>query len=282
MRARRGTAPQRSQSSIAVSPDGRSWLLVNASVDLPRQCAATPELWVRSARATPFAAVLLTDANVDHTAGLGELRQQPDPLVIVSTPVVRSLLITQLAYERFDRPPHRWLAVDPSPDRDLGPAIAASIGKRLEVFAVGVPGTLPGYAGRATSAGAVVAYVFRERLGGAQLLVAPVFSEFDDTLAALAARSDVVLLDGTFFADDELARENAGDKTARSLGHAPVGGPDGTLARLEDIHARRIFVHLNNTNPILEPSSAEAAALSKAGCEAGYDGMRILVGREAS
>jgi len=278
MRARNGEAPMRTQSSIAVSADERTWLLVNVSVDLARQFAATPELWPAAARATPFAAVLLTDANVDHTAGLAEMRQDPDAFVVVSTPVVKSLLVSQLAYERFDRPPHRWIACDPS-DRDIARDIGDAVAAQFEILIIDVPGLLPGYAGRGTARGAVVAYVLRERATGASVLIAPVFSDFDEILMKEARTSDVVLLDGSFYSDDEMPRDGLMRKTARSLGHAPIGGVDGTLARVSDLANRRVFVHLNNSNPVLDPASAAAQNVAAAGCEIAYDGMRIPIER---
>ena len=278
VRARNGEAPMRTQSSIAVSADERAWLLINVSVDLARQFAATPELWPVAARATPFAAVLLTDANVDHTAGLAELRQDPDAFVVLSTPVVKSLLVPQLAYERFDRPPHRWIACDPG-GRDIAPDIDDAIAAQFEIRMVDVPGLLPGYAGRGTARGAVVAYVLRERASGASVLAAPVFSDLDETLMEAARASDVVLLDGSFFSDDEMPRDGLMRKTARSLGHAPVGGVDGTLARVRGLANRRVFVHLNNSNPVLDPASPAAQDVAAAGCEIAYDGMRISVAR---
>jgi pyrroloquinoline quinone biosynthesis protein B len=278
MRARRGEAPARTQSSIAVSADGQTWMLVNISVDVGRQLAATPELWPSSARATPFAAVFLTDANVDHTAGLSELRQDPNPFVVVSTSVVKSLLVPQLAYERFDRLPHRWLAFEPGDD-DIAPGIGEAVAAQFEIQMIPVPGLLPGYAGREAAAGAVVAYMLRDRHAGTRVLVAPVFADFDPRLVGLASECEAVLLDGSFFYDDEMQRDGLMRKTARSLGHAPIAGDDGTLARIARLRNRRIFVHVNNSNPVLDPASSEAKTVAAAGCEIAYDGMRISIER---
>jgi pyrroloquinoline quinone biosynthesis protein B len=265
-RARRGEAPIRTQSSIAVSPDGTTWLLVNASVDLPRQVASTPALWPKAPRANPFSTVLLTDANVDHTAGLGELRQDPEPLVIVSSQATKELLVSERAYERFDRAPHLWTDDPHQTGTDS-----------FDIEMIDVPGLLPGYAGRTPASGAVVAYVVRDRRARVQITLAPVFSDIDERLYAAIAQSDIALLDGTFYSNDELRENGLMTKDARSLGHAPVGGPDGTLSRIASLSNRRIFVHLNNSNPMLDTASAAYSAVTSAGCEIAADGLQALL-----
>lgn len=269
----------RTQSSIALSPDGRTWVLINIACDLPRQLAATPELWPAARRATPFCAIFLTDANVDHTAGLAELRQEPDPLVVVSTSIVKSLLAGERACERFARSPHTWIEATPD-GGDFAAAIGAATADLMEVRAIGVPGLLPGYAGRRRETGAVVAYLFTERGSGAKVLVAPVFAALNERFLSVLAQADLALLDGSFFDDDELTATQVMSKTARGLGHVPIGGPDGTLARISALTNRRVFVHVNNTNPILDQRSAAYAAVTAAGCEVGFDGWRTELGQQ--
>lgn len=271
--ARRGVLAHRTQSSIAVSPDGQRWILVNVSVDLPTQLAQTQALWPSRLRANPFLAVLLTDANVDHTAGLGELRQNPDSLTIVSSSVTKALLENERAFARFASAPHRWLGVERDAS-DVAGAIDDALAQSLDIEMFDVPGLLPGYAGRAPARGAVVAYVIRDRASGAAVTIAPVFSLMNDRLYDRVAASDIALLDGTFFYDDELQRQGLPAKTARHLGHAPVGGPDGTLARIASLRNRRVFVHLNNTNPLLDPNSAERRDVEATGCEVAEDGWQ--------
>ncbi len=266
-RARIGESPARTQSSVAVSRDGVTWILVNASVDISRQLAQTPSLWPLALRENPFAAVLLTDANVDHTAGLGELRQNPDPLVILSSRATKQLLVTQLAYERFDRAPHHWIDDQRAIEIDS-----------LDIEIIDVPGLLPGYAGRTPARGAVVAYVIRDRATGAQVTIAPVFSDLDERLHAAIADSDLALLDGTFYSDRELHESGVMAKDARWLGHAPVGGSDGTLARIGTLATHCVFVHLNNTNPMLDPLSEAYATVTSAGCKIAEDGWQVSLG----
>jgi pyrroloquinoline quinone biosynthesis protein B len=269
-RARKGDAPVRMQSSILVG-DGDDWMLVNAAVDLPRQLAATPELWPNALRATPFRAVLLTDANVDHTAGLGELRQGPDAFVIVSSAATKSLLASERAYERFDRAPHRWIAADPD-GSDVAPHISPQLGARFEIEVHDVPGLLPGYAGRTTWRGAVVAYMIRDRETGASALFAPVFAGIDDALARLIETADLALLDGTFYSEDELQSLGLPAKPASAMGHLAIGGAGGTLERVAASARRCVFVHINNTNPILDAASSAFATVADAGVRVAMDG----------
>jgi pyrroloquinoline quinone biosynthesis protein B len=269
-RARRAELPQRMQSSIAVG-EGSDWMLVNAAVDLPRQLAAMPELWPTALRSTPFRAILLTDANVDHTAGLGELRQGPDAFVIVSSAATKALLASERAYERFDREPHRWIAVEPD-GTDIAAQIHPAIAQRFEVAAYDVPGLLPGYAGRTTWRGAVVAYRIRDRASGRSAIVAPVYSAIDDSLGRLIENADLALLDGTFFTEDELQSLGLPAKPASAMGHLAIGGAGGTLERVAAIGERCVLVHVNNTNPILDPVSEAFTAVAAAGVRVAMDG----------
>jgi pyrroloquinoline quinone biosynthesis protein B len=246
-------------------------MLVNASVDLPRQLAATPELWPGSLRATPFRAILLTDANVDHTAGLGELRQGPDAFAVVSCAASKSLFASERAYERFDRTPHRWIAVEPD-GANVAAQIHPSIAARFEVAAYDVPGLLPGYAGRTTWRGAVLAYRILDRASGANVVVAPVYSGIDDALARLIENADLALLDGTFFSEDELQSLGLPAKPASAMGHLAIGGAGGTLERIAGMGGKCVLVHVNNTNPILDPASEAFAEVAAAGVRVAMDG----------
>jgi pyrroloquinoline quinone biosynthesis protein B len=269
-RARRGELAHRTQSSIAVG-EGADWMLVNAAVDLPRQLAAMPELWPDALRSTPFRAILLTDGNVDHTAGLGELRQGPDAFAVVSSAATKSLLSSERAYERFDREPHRWIVAEPD-GTDVAAQISASIAERFEIAAYDVPGLLPGYAGRTTWRAAVVAYSIRDRVRGKTVVIAPVYSAIDDTLARLIENADLALLDGTFYTEDELQSLGLPAKPASAMGHLAIGGAGGTLQRVASSGARCVLMHVNNTNPILDAASAAFAEVAAAGIRVAMDG----------
>jgi pyrroloquinoline quinone biosynthesis protein B len=273
--ARSGRAPARSQSSVAVSSDGRQWLLLNCSPDVAAQIEAFPALQPRERRGTPIAGMLFTDANIDHLGGLASLRQHgPRGFVVRSSSVVREIALAQPAFAPFDVSPHRWLELT------LG-APAESTGERdpvgngLEVRAFALPGTTPGFDGRRSVEGAVVAYQISETSGEPKLLFAPVFSDFDDRLVEAVASVSVAFLDGSFYSDDELASQELMPKRARALGHQPVGGPDGTLARLRGVATRVVFTHLNNSNPMLDPGSSAYASVRESGFEIAYDGMEL-------
>ncbi len=274
--ARAGAAPRRSQSSIAVSADGDRWYLVNASPDVAQQIEAYEPLLPRTARGTPIAGAFFTDANVDHLGGLAVLRQQGNhAFVLRSSAAVRALAAEQVAFSAFVSAPHRWETV-PLDGGAVAPVDRDEpFGSTLEVRALAVPGVLPGYAGRVAAAGAVVAYAFRDLRSNARALFAPVFATIDDGLRAELERADVVFLDGSFYRDDELEALGLGDKRATALGHLPVGGEGGSLTAAAALGGRRIFTHLNNSNPLLDPASPEALAVARAGGEVAYDGMEL-------
>jgi pyrroloquinoline quinone biosynthesis protein B len=275
--ARDGRQPRRTQSSVAVSPDGARWILLNCSPDVGDQIEAFAPLQPPVARGTPIAGMLFTDANVDHLGGLAVLRQHGDRgFVLRSSGVVRAVAAAQPAFAAFTAAPHRWL------EAPLGDACMADdeddlVGNRMTVRALAVPGTTPGYDGRRGAHGAVVAYEIADRGSHKTLLFAPVFAGINDELARAIASSSVALLDGSFYSDDELAAQNLSPKGARSLGHLPVGDTGGTLEQLRAGATRAIFTHLNNSNPMLDPSSPAAARVREMGAEIAYDGMELTL-----
>ncbi|HEY1976689.1 MAG TPA: MBL fold metallo-hydrolase [Candidatus Baltobacteraceae bacterium] len=263
--ARSGVAPRRTQSGAAVSADGDRWLLLNCSPDIAAQIETFAPLQPRSLRDTPIDGIALTDANVDHLGGLAALRQSgKHRFAICSSPVVRDIAVAQTAFAPFEREPHRW---DALADGEWG----ERFGLRLRGFSV--PGTTPGYAGRREDPGAVFAYEIGAPGNGAPILFAPVFSAIDGPLFEAISRATVAILDGSFFSHDELLAGGFMEKTARQLGHSPVGGSGGTLDRLRGVRTRIVFTHVNNSNPMLDPSSAAAVDVRRAGAEIAYDGM---------
>ena len=245
----------RTQSSLAVSVDGAHWLLLNASIDLRQQILATPALQPKGeGRSSPIAAVLLTNADVDHAAGLLALRER-QPFTIWAT---RSTLDTIGANRIFD-----------VVDRDLAPRRAARLGEPfeplpgllLELFAV--PGKAPLWLeegevktdeiGEGTVGVAVEA-------AGRRLVYAPGCAHATDDLHDRIASADALLFDGTLYSDDEMIEGGLGEKTGRRMGHMPLSGPGGTLEALaRHTNLRRILTHINNTNPILIEGSPEQA-----------------------
>lgn len=265
--ARSGSAPRRSQSSLAISADGERWWLINVSPDVAAQIEDFGPLQPRGLRGSPIAGMLLTDANVDHIGGLAVLRQtHPAGFALYSSDVVRGIATVQAAFLPFAQPPHHWHSVAEPFELADG---------ALRVTPLPVPGLTPGYAGRETIRGAVVAYRVEEPASGASVLFAPVFAAIDEPLADAIAAADVAFLDGSFWSDDELRAEGLDNKAAHALGHLPVGGDEGSLARIAGLRNRRMYTHVNNSNPLLDPASPASQVLRNAGAELAFDGLEI-------
>ena len=261
----------RTQSSLALSVDGANWLLLNASIDLRQQILATRALQPKAAgRSSPIAAVLLTNSDVDHAAGLLALRER-QPLTIWGT---KSTLDAIGANRVFDVVGHD---IAPRRAAELGQTFEPLPGLRIELFAV--PGKTPLWLeegdvktdeiGEGTVGVAIEA-------AGRRLVYAPGCARPTEELHARVANADVLFFDGTLYADDEMIRHGLGAKTGRRMGHMPVSGPGGTLEALaRHARVRRILTHLNNSNPILVEGSPEEAQVKAAGWEVAYDGMEV-------
>jgi pyrroloquinoline quinone biosynthesis protein B len=267
--ARAGKRAQpRTQSSVAVRGEDGPWFLVNASPDLRQQLETLSPRRVDGVRAPPIAGVLLTDAEIDHTAGLLLLRESATPVrVFGDAGVERALragypVLAML--ERYCGAEFRTL----EPDRPQ-PLEGSSLA--VELFAVG--GDAPRYLGpdvELEASGLVVSD------GAAIVTYVPALASLDDGVIARLAASDVVLVDGTFWHDDDLARLGISDRTARDMGHTPLAGPGGSLAVLAGLgRPRKVLVHINNTNPILLEDSPEREAVVRAGVEVAYDGLEV-------
>jgi pyrroloquinoline quinone biosynthesis protein B len=268
--ARSGGRPRRSQSGFAFSAGGDRWWLVNVSPDIAQQIEANPPLQPHGARGTPIAGMLFTDANVDHLGGLAVLRQAGSHAFrLYSSVTVRALATGQQAFATFTMPPHRWTAVDVGATVELEPGLVARV--------VAIDGLTPGYAGREALGDAVVAYLITDAKSGGRALFAPVFASVTKPLLDAAEEADVAFFDGSFWSDDEL--EDVGvEKAARALGHAPVGGEEGSLSSLRALkRGQRFFAHLNNTSPLLDPTSDPARQIESYGFEVAYDGLEVRI-----
>jgi pyrroloquinoline quinone biosynthesis protein B len=275
--ARAGRQPRRTQSSLAVSADGKRWLLLNCSPDVGAQIESFAALQPVQRRGTPIAGMLFTDANVDHLGGLSVLRQHGDRgFLLRSSAAVRAIALSQPPFAPFAIAPHRWVEIPldaastAQDDEDI-------VGNQLRVSAIAVTGTTPGYDGRRGVPGAVVAYEISEQGQQARLLFAPVFAEIDARLEQAIDAARVAFLDGSFYSDDELIVQNLARKRASALGHQPVGGAAGTLAQLRGVRARIVFTHLNNSNPMLDERSREYAQVRDLGADVAYDGMELTL-----
>jgi len=272
--ARTGTsAHPRTQSSIAIRGAEGPWLLANASPDLHRQLEA---LGVQSAdglRAAPVAGVLLTDAEIDHTAGLLLLRESSTALQIYGSAAVRHALTDGYPVLRILRDfcGVEWSTLEP------GDTLAIE-GTSLEVESFAAGGDAPRYLAATGADVEATGLVFRDTFTGGVLTYVPGLAHLDDDVLARMAASDAVLVDGTFWRDDELAQLGISDRTAAQMGHVPLSGPGGSLETLAGLaRPRVILVHINNTNPILLERSPERDAVIRAGIEVGYDGLEVEV-----
>jgi pyrroloquinoline quinone biosynthesis protein B len=268
--AREGRATPRTQSSIVIRSGEEPWYLVNASPDLLRQLEELPV--DRSAlRSNPIAGVVLTDGEIDHTAGLLLLRESSRPLKVYSTPEVRAALTSQYPLmsmlERYSGVEWHELAAD-------GPTALEGSSLTVETFPTG--GDAPLYMGDAPGPSAIGLTV-RDTEAGGTLVYVPAIEELGEATSARLAEGDVVLADGTFFRHDDLVSLGMGTRDSWAMGHAPLTGEGGTLDALSALDAKVALVHINNTNPMLLEDSPERAEVEERGLVISYDGMEIDV-----
>lgn len=257
-----------------MSADGRAWHLLGASPDLSRQIESNPSLHPRQGlRDSPIASVILTCAEVDQSLGLLLLREM-QTFAVYATASVRGILCEDNSmFRTLQRFPGQveWHAVTPGAPFEVEP------GMNVEAIAMG--GGYPGYvsADRLARCRADEAVVgLSVRCGGRAILFLPGVPGVDDALLARMEECDLLLLDGTFWSDDEFIRVWPGARKARAMGHLPISGDGGSLERLAVLRRpRKVFLHINNTNPILDEDSPEHRAVREAGWEVACDGMTI-------
>jgi pyrroloquinoline quinone biosynthesis protein B len=264
-------ARPRTQSSLAIRGRDGPWFLVNASPDARQQLEALTDRDLDRVRAPPIAGVLLTDAEIDHTAGLLLLRESTTPVRVYGEEGVERALRhgypVLSILERYCGA--QWQSLEPG-------RATALVGSSLTVEPFDVGGDAPRYLDGTGVELRASGLVFSEPSGGGVVTYVPGLARLDDGVLARFAGSDLVLVDGTFWRDDELARIGISVRSARDMGHLPLSGPGGTLealARLE--RPRKALVHINNTNPILLEDSPERAAVLRAGVEVAYDGLEV-------
>jgi pyrroloquinoline quinone biosynthesis protein B len=272
--AREGVRAQpRTQSSLAIRGGEGPWFLVNASPDARQQLEELTPGQVDGVRAPPIAGVLLTDAEIDHTAGLLLLRESQAPVrVFGAEGVERALRSGYPALAILERYCGvEWQTLEPERARPLeGSSLA------VEPFEAG--GDAPRYLSGSDVELQASGFLFRDRAGGGVVTYVPGLARLDDGVLARFASSDLVLVDGTFWRDDELARLGISARSAREMGHVPLSGPGGTLEALARLEGpRKVLVHINNTNPILLEDSPERKAVLRAGVEVAYDGLEIAL-----
>ena len=264
-------AQPRTQSSLAIRGGEGPWFLVNASPDARQQLEAITGAHLDGVRSPPVAGVLLTDAEIDHTAGLVLLRESAAPVrVYGEAGVERALREGYPVLSILERYCGlEWQTLEP----DRACALDGS-SLTVEPFAVG--GDAPRYLDGSGVELEASGFVFRDSTGGGVLTYVPGLARLDDSVLARLAASDLVLVDGTFWRDDELARLGISTRSARDMGHVPLAGPGGTLEALAALERpRKALVHINNTNPILLEDSPERAEVFRAGVEVAYDGLEV-------
>jgi pyrroloquinoline quinone biosynthesis protein B len=275
---RKGTlrARPRTQSSIAVCAErGGDWTLFNASPDLLTQFRAFPELQpARAVRDTAVRAIVLIDAQIDHTTGLLMLREGAR-LAVHCTREVREDLTRGHpilnVLEHFCGVDWHPIAPDPGASFEVAGA------QGLSFTAVALKSKPPPYSPHRNEPrpGDNIGVRIVDQRSRRVLFYAPGLGEIEPHLRPFLAEADCLMLDGTFWTDDELIRLGISKKRARDMGHLPQSGPGGMLEALQSLGARKILIHINNTNPILDEDSAEREALTAAGIEVAYDQMEI-------
>ncbi|TIQ22082.1 MAG: pyrroloquinoline quinone biosynthesis protein PqqB [Mesorhizobium sp.] len=274
----------RTQSSIAASADGAGWVLFNSSPDIRQQIAQTPELQPAQdapSRSTPIRAVVLTNADVDHVAGLLSLRER-QPFAIYATTQVLATLEANSIFNVLDPalvprrilPPAEELAICDADGHDTG----------VTVESFPVPGKIALYleersrpeANFSSDAGDTIGVRITGAGSRGSVFYIPGCARIDATLRTRLADAACVLFDGTVYTDDEMIAAGVGQKTGARMGHLAMSGDAGSIAALADVRiGRRVFVHINNTNPVLDENSAELAAVEAAGWEVARDGMEM-------
>ena len=267
--------PPRTQSSLSVRGSSGDWFLVNASPDVRQQLERLRDGESTSVRFSPIAGVLLSDAEIDHTAGLTILREATEPLQIYGTNAVKQALTEGFSLLRVleNYCGVEWSVIEPGTVVNLGSKEKSSL--TVEAFAV--TGTPPKYMGwTSTEENWVVGLTFRDRVSDKVVTYAPALAELTPEIIKRFEASDCILVDGTFWQDDELVKLGTSTRTALAMGHLPLAGDNGSLARLAQVACpRKIFVHINNTNPILIPNSPECQMVETVGLEVGNDGLTI-------
>ena len=256
----------RSQECVAVSTDGASWALLNCSPEIRQQIEAFPGLHPRGPRQSPIAAILFTNGDLDHTLGLLSLRESHPLIVYATDPVRRGFIEGNVLYKTLEA--GREEAIVDTGGKEIG----------LTVEAVAIPGKPPVHLEALAPPDPEdnVGFRIRERATGLTLVYLSGIGAVTESVRRAMSGAAAVFFDGTFWSSDELPALGLGTKRAEEMAHLPVGGPSGSLAQLANLSAaRRVYIHINNTNPMLREDSPEHAAVVAAGWEIAEDGMEV-------
>lgn len=268
--ARAGTIPAQTQSSLAVSANGTDWAILNASPDIRDQLARTPELHPTGLREMPLRSVLLTNGDIDHVAGLLTLREM-QPFTLFATAGIHDVLGENPIFSALNPSVVTRANVALEEPAEIAPGLTATL--------FSVPGKVPLYMEGET----VETDLVGEQTVGVELRAGdqtayyiPGCAVLNDTLRGRLAGASLLFFDGTLWRDDEMVQAGLGSKTGKRMGHMSMSGDDGSIAAFGDLDiGRKVFVHMNNTNPVLRPGSEERRAAENAGWTIGQDGMEV-------
>jgi pyrroloquinoline quinone biosynthesis protein B len=261
------------QSSVAVSVDGESWAVLNASPDIGAQLLRSPDLHPKGLRHTPIGAVVLTNGDIDHLAGLLTLREKT-AFDLYATSAGMEILTGNSVFNVLDaelvtrRQIHLDTPFEPVPGLTVTPF---AVPGKVALFLEG-----DGQALDLKAVGEQTVGLMLES-GEARAAYIPGCAEVPDWLLEKLDGIDLLLFDGTVWENDDMQRTGTGQKTGARMGHMALNGPEGSLARFASSSARKYLIHINNTNPILQPGSPERAAVLDAGWQITHDGMEITL-----
>jgi len=269
----------RSQVQVAISSNHSSWYLLSASPDLPRQIESFPQLHPTArSRETPIAALILPGGDLDQLLGLILLRES-QPLRAYATPAIRKIIMENNIIFAMVSRQITWDDVFPGHEFELVSVSGKTSGIRCLPFAL--KGNYPHYVSEEQASSlpgdqAVLGLRLQHSSGGGTMVYMPGTPSIEESWLEHLENCDLLLIDGTFWTDDELIRIQGSGRTARQMGHLPISGPGGSLDQLSRLkRPRKIYIHVNNTNPILDENSPEYQQVREAGWEIAQDGAEF-------
>ncbi|MFC6589005.1 pyrroloquinoline quinone biosynthesis protein PqqB [Sulfitobacter pacificus] len=270
--ARSGAIPAQTQSSVAFSANGKDWAILNASPDVREQMARTPALHPTGRRELPLRSVLLTNGDIDHVAGLLTLREQ-QKFELFATGEIHQVIADNPIFAALN--PAFVTRSQISLDQEF------ELAKGLTAKLFAVPGKVPLYLeGDSVQTDLEGEQTVGVHLsaGGKNVFYIPGCSTMHADLRARIDGADMVLFDGTLWRDDEMVIAGLSKKTGQRMGHMSMSGPDGSLEAFADMDVKqKVFVHMNNTNPVLRPTSEEKKQVEAAGWTVACDGLELVI-----
>jgi pyrroloquinoline quinone biosynthesis protein B len=281
----RGEHPElrSTQASIAISADGEHWFLINASPDLRQQLIATPKLHPRKGRLrhSPIAGVVLTNGEIDAVAGLLSMREG-SPFAIYAHPKVLAILKANSIFDVLSEKNVRREAI--AIDAAFEPTLPDGTPSGIEILPFNVPGTSAWYLrdkhhpGGNSTDGDTLGLRIRDKATNRHFYFIAACADVTDALRSRLAGAPLVFFDGTVWRDDELIAQGLSTKTGQGMGHIAMSGKSGAIESLAGLDIdRKIFLHINNSNPALLAGSAERKALEHAGWQILADGTEIVL-----